>query len=172
MEENKQAITEVVEPVINYTIAYLQNEFGITVKNGDYKIECPKKLELKYITAIIGTGGAINVIFSISYDKQLISYLTKKILLEEVSEDEELELQECTACETTNIILGNAISHMPNISETINITPPVAIKEAKNIAKQKHAIICAVELDTDHGKMSINYVSPKELFNLKLEYKE
>lgn len=165
-------INDILTPVIKRSQNFLKEDMGIECHPAPVAITNPEKLQLRYITALIGAGGPLNVIFGISYDEELIRKLLVIFAECEIEPEEEEEYLHSVACEIINIIIGNAIADFPKIADIITITPPFVIAEAKTISKHKNAKIWTSDIQTDYGGFSVNYIAPRELFTDDLEYKE
>jgi len=163
---------EILSPLIQRSITFLKDDLEIDVISENIDIILPKKVRLKKNTAMIGTGGSIQVLITMGYDDKLLNKVVEAFLEGEEIEEEELEeIQESVSCEVINTIVGNALKN-PLDGTTLGITPPILISEAKSLFKQKSSQIAAATIQTKFGEMLLTVVGPKELFSKDLNFKE
>jgi len=163
---------EVLSPIVIRAIGFLKNDLGIAVKSEDVSIVSSLKLELKKNTAMIGTGGSIQVLITMGYDDVLLDKIVEAFLEGEEVEEEELEeIRESVSCEMINTIVGNALQN-PLDGTTLGITPPILIYEAKSLFRQKKSQIATAIIETAFGEMLLTVVGPKESFTQRLNFKE
>lgn len=143
----------------------------INVISQNLEIVCPDQVELKKNTSMIGTGGNIQVIITMSYDDKLLEKLVEIFLEGEEVEEEMDEIRESVSSEIINTIVGNALVN-PLDGTTLSITPPILIYEAKSLFKHKNSKIATAILTTEFGDMLLTVIGPKELFVKELNFKE
>ncbi len=167
-----QLENEILLPLVQRAINFLQDDLGISVSSDDVKLLSPQKVDLKKNTAMIGTGGSVQVLITIGYDDALLGKIVEAFLEgEEVDDDEKDEIQESVSCEFVNTIVGNALKN-PLDGTTLSITPPILICEAKSLFKQKSSIIAVANIQTEFGEMLLTTIGPKETFAQELNFKE
>lgn len=174
MQENDNKIyeNEIIMPVMKRAVSFLDDEMGIKVVSKNLEVVSPKKIELKKNTAMIGTGGSIQVLATMGYDDSLLDELVSVFLEgEEPDEDELDEIRESVSCEVINTIVGNALVN-PVDDTALSITPPILIYEAKSLFKHKNSRISTVTIKTEFGDMLLTIVGPKQLFANELNFKE
>lgn len=174
MPENKETVFEheILSPLVERAMSFLQEDLEIQVLSEKVDIISPKKVNLKKNTAMIGTGGSVQVLVTMGYDDELLSKVVEAFLEgEEVDEDELEEIQESVSCEVVNTIVGNALKN-PLDGTTLGITPPILISEAKSLYKQKSSQIATAIIITEFGEMLLSAVGPKEQFSETLNFKE
>ena len=155
----KQELDSILQPIENRLKEYLKSDLGLeNIKFN--KLDNPEVVMLKNFTVNIGVGGALSVLFVVSYDESLVIQLAKAFAYGEISPEEEEEVRESVASEIANIVLGNAIPHFPNDGKGVTITPPIIIRNAKSIGVGKQAKIAAIIIATEYGEMCINIVWP------------
>ncbi len=163
---------EILSPLVERAMSFLQEDLEIQVLSKKVDIISPKKVKLKKNTAMIGTGGSVQVLVTMGYDDELLSKVVEAFLEgEEVDEEELEEIQESVSCEVVNTIVGNALKN-PLDGTTLGITPPILISEAKSLFKQKSSQIAAATIITEFGEMLLTAVGPKEQFSETLNFKE
>lgn len=163
---------EILLPMLKRTVSFLTEDMQIKVSSNNLEVVCPKQVELKKNTAMIGTGGSIQVIITMSYDDALLEKLVEVFLEgEEASEDEIDEIKESVSSEIVNTVVGNALTN-PLDGTTLSITPPVLIYEAKSLFKHKSSMIATAIIHTEFGDMLLTVIGPKESFADTLNFKE
>jgi len=163
---------DILEPLIKRAISFTQEKAEIKILDTKVEITCPNKIELKKNTAMLGTGGSIQIIITLGYDNILLDKLVEAFLEGDKVDNGELEeIRESVACEVVNIIVGNALKNPIN-DTVLSITPPILIYEAKKIFKYRNSKIATAVIMTQYGEMLISAIGPKELFVEELEFKE
>ena len=173
MIKSPKEITNTINRLALGVQTYLQASHGIDciampVMNGN-----AESLTLKDTTAIIGLGGLIGALVTVSFEKKLLSRL---LLLETAglqipSEDHALYLRE-TASEITNIIVGRCLADLQSRlhdddgkEHKISMSPPVVIENVNHLHKSQGGCYTSVLLSTIFGSLAISMVWPRELFN-------
>lgn len=163
---------EILQPLVKRSMSFLKDDLGIAIDSQEINIMFPKKIELKKNTAMIGTGGSIQVLITMGYDDTLLDKLVEAFLEGEEVEEEELdEIRESVSCEIVNTIVGNALKN-PLDGTTLGISPPILIYEAKSLFKQKSSQVAIAKIKTEFGEMLLSAVGPKESFSKVLNFKE
>ena len=163
---------DILMPIVNRTVSFLNDDMGITVISHDLEIICPNKVELKKNTSMIGTGGTIQVIITMSYDDDVLEELVKAFLEgEEADEGEMDEIRESVSSEIANTVVGNALTN-PVDGTILTITPPVLIYEAKSLFRHKSSAIAMARVKTNFGEILLTAIGPKESFANELNFKE
>jgi CheY-specific phosphatase CheX len=163
---------EILLPLVKRSVSFLRDDLGINVSSDTINIQSPKKIQLKKNTAMIGTGGSIQVLITMGYDDKLLDKVVEAFLEGEEAEADELdEIKESVSCEVVNTIVGNALKN-PLDGTTLGITPPILIYEAKSLFKQKSSQIATAIIKTEFGEMLLTAVGPKESFSKTLNFKE
>ncbi len=163
---------EILSPMLERTVSFLTEDMQISVTSNNIEIVSPNQVELKKNTAMIGTGGSIQVIITMSYDDKLLEKLVEVFLEgEEAPEDEIDEIRESVSSEIVNTIVGNALTN-PLDGTTLSITPPILIYEAKSLFKHKSSKIATAIVNTEFGDMLLTVIGPKESFADTLNFKE
>jgi len=160
-----------VEYVCERTHSFFETELAIPNSHIQFHFSDVQRLTLDYLTSILAVEGPVRVMFAMSFDRNLAEYSTQKYTEElDIPEDElELYLEE-TVADIINIILGNSLSRFQLEGETITLSPPVVITEAKNIYRHKDAQFFTADVQTKMGRLQIFCIGPRELFDCKLDY--
>lgn len=159
-------MNEVIDVISKRTIAFLNDEMDIQVETQDVNLVPVNRLELYYLTTVLTVGGNINVNVIFSYEQKLIEKIFEVYTEDvEVLPEERLEYIEETAGDVINIIVGNSTADFKAL-DTITLSPPIMISEAKSIAKSKLSEFFVNHFHTIHGSMSIFCVGPKGTHDL------
>lgn len=146
--------TEIINPILEKTLNYLKSEIGFEVEEYNC-VNIEQKLIPYDYTAVIGLGGAINIMFMISYENKALLELTKRFTYGEVSNEEVEELKEAVGSEIANILIGHSLPLMPNGGKGITITPPLTLDDCKRISKSQSSNIIKFELKTNYGMIML-----------------
>ena len=172
IDENSMLVEEVLHPLLARAISFISGDLGIDVLADTTEILSPTSVNLKTNTAMIGTGGAIQVMITMGYDDKLLEKIVEAFLEgEEADEDEMDEIRESVSCEVINTIVGNALRN-PVDDTTLSITPPIAIYEAKSLFKHKSSKIATATLKTEYGDMLLTAIGPRANYEKELNFKE
>lgn len=153
----------ILDALILQTKLFLSEDMEISIENIEINELNPDKLLLKEYTSMIGTGGTLNAMIVISFEKSLLNHLVELFMEgEEVDEDELDEVQDSVTGETINTIIGLALPTFPNRGKGITITPPITINDASNIKKYKNSKIVSADITTQYGKLSISAVGTED----------
>ena len=153
----------ILDALILQTKLFLSEDMDISIENIEVNELNPDKLSLKEYTSMIGTGGTLNAMIVISFEKSLLNHLVELFMEgEEVDEDEIDEVQDSVTGETINTIIGLALPTFPNRGKGVTITPPITINDASNIKKYKNSKIVSAEITTQYGRLSISAVGTED----------
>ena len=153
----------ILDALILQTKLFLSEDMEISIENIEVNELNPDKLSLKEYTSMIGTGGTLNAMIVISFEKSLLNHLVELFMEgEEVDEDEIDEVQDSVTGETINTIIGLALPTFPNRGKGVTITPPITINDASNIKKYKNSKIVSAEITTQYGRLSISAVGTED----------
>lgn len=120
-------------------------------------------LNLKSHTAMIGVGGALNMMVVISFDDTMLDKLVEVFMEgEDVAPEEEEEIKESVTGEVINTIIGLSIPTFPKRGKGVTITPPISINDASNIKKHKDSKIVSANIRTHFGELSISAIIAKD----------
>ena len=150
----------ILDALILQTKLFLSEDMDIEIQDVVVDDTNPEKLILQNYTSMIGTGGSLNSMVIVSFDKLLLKSLVDIFMDgEEVEEDEKDEVFTSVTGETLNTIIGLSLPIFPNRGKGITITPPVAIGDASSIKKDKNSKILKATVNTEFGKMDICIIS-------------
>ena len=173
--DNEQNISfehEIISPLVQRSLSFLQNDLEINVSSDTIEGISAKKIELKKNTAMIGTGGSVQVLVTMGYDDALLDKIIEAFVEgEEIDEDEMDEVKESVSCEVINTIVGNALKN-PMDDTALSITPPILIYETTSLFKQKSSQIVTATIETEYGEMFVTVVGPKASYSKTLNFKE
>ncbi len=145
----------ILRPIVERTIEFLSNEMGIELKNSSFEILYPHKAELFAYTTMIGIGGSANLMFTMSFENDILETLTRAFTYGEIDESELESLKESVVCEAANTVLGNAIMNFPGGGNGVTITPPVMIEHGKTITKNAESKIAMTKIETASGLITL-----------------
>ena len=171
-EKTSDNVQEVMQSAIGRTRSYFESEFNISVTEVDTGVGNLDSLTLLDMTAIIGMGGLVNLLFAFSFQDGFINALYQRMTEGmEVQPDEVEMYREAAAGEVVNTILGHCTIDLQKLDrQGISMTPPVILDRAKTIRRMKNSMFYTQSLHTVLGQMTINLVGPLELFNTNLDY--
>lgn len=171
MSFNTTIIPRVMASILSQTRQVLQAEAILTVEGAE-TFECDvNKLELHDVTAIAGLGGPIGLLIAFSFEQRLLDVLFERVTADIDVPDDEADLyRRETAAEIINTILGLCTSDFQNIEQTIALTPPVIIEDARCIHRPKNAVFASMRIRTESGIVTVSFVGPRELFDDHLNY--
>ncbi len=171
MAFNKTIIPRVMASILSQTRNVLQAEAVLAVEGAE-TFECDvEKLQLHDLTAIAGLGGPISLLIAFSFERSLLDVIFAKVTADiEIPEGEKpLYLRE-TAAEIVNTILGLCTADFQNIEQTIALSPPVILEDARCIHRPRNAVFASMRVRTEKGVVTVSFVGPRELFDEYLNY--
>jgi len=166
--ENEQfwglAASEIIKPLIETTNDYLRNHISMEIKATEcFDVSRPERVLLYKFTAFITIKGAIEGLFLISMEEEVLRMVVRKFVLEDLTRDEEAEYMEDVLAECTNTILGNSLKSFPGLQEMIVIDTPVSIFSRDALVKYQESTISTCNIETQAGRLCLNLVVPREL---------
>lgn len=144
-----------LKPIAERTMDFLSKDMNIELIKNSFEILHPNKTELCCYTAMIGIGGSANLMFTMSFENDILEALTKTFVYGDISEEEFEPLKESVVCEAANTVLGNAIPNFPGGGTGITITPPVMIEQGKTISKSGSSKISVATIETKNGLITM-----------------
>ncbi len=165
-------VEQVMQSAIARTCSYFESEYRIAVAKMDGGAGYVESLVLLDMTAIVGMGGRINLLITISFEDCLINTLYQRMTEDiEVQPDEVEMYRQAAAGELVNTIVGHCTIDLQHLdSQGISMTPPIILDRAKTIWRMKNSMFYTQGLMTIFGRMNISLVSPPELFDSNLDY--
>jgi len=155
------SITELMQPLINTTCKFFQEQANLTVSYQDsFRIYEPKQLDLYKVTAIINIRGALEITFILSFDEPVLREIVRNFVLDELTFEEETQYMEDVLTEVTNIILGNSLKEFPGLEELVIIDTPISISSDEVLVKYLKAQIWNCKMQTELGNLSLSLVFP------------
>ncbi|MFK5984387.1 MAG: chemotaxis protein CheX [Pseudomonadota bacterium] len=153
----------ILDALILQSKLFLSEDMDISIKEVEINQAGQEKLILKDYTSMIGTGGKLNLMIVISFEKQLLDQLIELFMDgEEVDEEEQQEIIDSVAGEVINTIIGLALPTFPHRGKGVTITPPITINDASNIKKHKNSKLVSANIDTEFGSLSISALGSEE----------
>lgn len=152
-----------VHSVVHRSRHYLQRHFGLETSVSQPMLHAQNTLSLAGYSAVIGLGGVVNIMVVASYDQTLVEHILRRELGEIPldSAEQETYLGEA-ASETTNVILGHCTADLAAPGQTVSLSPPVVIQDARSFRRPRDAVFLEVSLQTAQGQLRLNFVGPVE----------
>jgi hypothetical protein len=171
MAFNKTIIPRVMASILDQTREILSAEAVIAVEGAENFDLNVKKLHLHNLTVIAGLGGPISLLIAFSFEESLVDALFTRIAADiEIPPGEEDLYRRETAAEIVNTILGLCTSDFQSIEESIALSPPVVVEDARCIHRPKNAVFASMRIRTERGILSVSFVGPREMFDDHLNY--
>lgn len=172
-ELDQSRVRRLMQAIGKRTIEFLKEELEIPVNRVRQAGEDVVRMQLRALTSILALDAEFRLLVAFSFDERLAEQVLRASAAGlEITDEERAEMREEAVAEMINIVAGNAITGLAAAGKTINITPPIVINEAKTITRHKGATFRTIEITTAHGMMDINFVGPKDIFTMNLDYAE
>lgn len=147
-------------------VAFFRDDLHMDVSKITHGHESVQKFQMRRLTSLLAVDGGAELYLAFSFDRPLIEHAFEAYIEDiEVAEEEREKYIEETAGDIINIIVGNAAGSLSAHNPPVTLSPPVVITEAGSIFRRKEAHFYTACLETDHGKMDICCIGPKELFD-------
>ena len=154
-----------IKVIAERAVAFFRDDLHLDVSRITHGQESVQKFQLRHLTSLLAVDGGTGLYLAFSFEKPLIEHAFGVYIEDiEVAEEERENYIEETAGDIINIIVGNATGSLSSQNPPVTLSPPVVISEAKSIFRHKEAQFYTACLETDHGKMDICCIGPKELF--------
>ena len=162
---------KIIQSALSRTRLFLAEEIGIPVTEATPSMGRLDLLDLRDVTAIVGVGGAVNILMAFSFERRLLEEVTARFAagIDIPEEERDFYLQD-TAAEMVNIVAGHCTIDLENPDQIISLSPPVIVNEAKSIRRPNQAVFACLCLNTDFGQVDIDFIGPGELFDEKLNF--
>jgi CheY-specific phosphatase CheX len=158
IDTSKHDLKDLLKPIIDRAEEYLENDLGIKI--GDYKYHKStnkKDIRTVHYTTSISVNGVLNGKFIMSIDSDIIKESIKIFIGEGLDDEFINSLLPDTTSEILNIILGNSIVYIENLSISLKISPPTIIEES-DLDTLEDTIIHIFEYATNKGKIIFYYL--------------
>lgn len=160
-----------IEILITRTEAFFRDELQIAITGRTFQTDDVHKLDLRHITAIMSATGSLKLYLAYSFDASLIEAAFAAYAADlEIGPDEHDDAVQETAGDIINIIVGNALVELADFGQTIALSPPIILTEAKSVMRHRGARFVSAHLDAPQGQCGIHLIGPGELFDDTLEY--
>lgn len=170
----KENVAQLIGAVTDRSKSYLSGDLGLEITGTKFQLRDVRELALRDLTSLVSVGGNLGMYIAFSFDEPVMRTVFEAFTdgLDIDPEEESMYMEE-TAGEVINTIIGNALAEMPaEQGQTIALTPPVVLTQARIITRQKQAYFYSADLTTARGVMTVMCVGPKALFDEKLNYQE
>jgi len=164
-------VKQVMTSALTRTRAYFESEFSISSDEFPPEEGDADSLTLLDMTAIIGLGGTINLFIAFSFEEKLIRTLYERMTEGmKIAPDEVTMLKEATAGEIINIVIGHCTADLQALDKQgVSITPPTVLGRVKTLQRFEDALFHTRSLITPFGRMDVNLIGPRDLFDTTLE---
>ena len=153
----------IIEALVDKAKSFLSEDMEININNTTIVDNSPDNLPLLDYTSMIGTGGTLNIMVVITFEKNFLATLAELFMDgEEIIDEEKEEVYDSVSGETINTIIGLAIPNFPDNGTGITITPPIGISDASTIKKYKNSKIITANIQTQFGNLSISAMGSVE----------
>lgn len=161
----------IMQSALDRTRAFLGEEMDIPVLEASPSTGKLDLLALRDTTAIVGVGGSVNLLIAFSFDASLLDELTTRFTADlDVPDDQRALYVQDAAAEVVNIIAGHCTIDLEDPNVIISLSPPVIIDQAKSIRRPNQAVFACLCLGTPFGRVDIDFIGPRELFDEELNY--
>lgn len=146
---------KVINPFLNATLNTFERMFSITSTNKEPFLLDPNSGHPWEVSGILGVTGDYSGVVAVRLHKILAFKLLELSGLTDIKPDEKLELSQELVSEFTNIISGNAVSSMPNVSLTVS--PPVTITGKDHVISwPKNYPVVGIPFNTTYGPYEVD----------------
>lgn len=151
------------------TAADFMKEHIDTVPQADSTISFTDKVNLNKITSLVNMRGILDGIFAISLNENLAKSITKSLMIDDISEEEECSYIEDAVSEFSNIILGNSIRKFGEMGDLITIGTPTIICYNGASIKHESSRIISSSMKWNDFSLSLSFISMNDNSLLKEE---
>ena len=171
MTFNRNIIPQVMASILEQTRRVLHSEAAVEVLGAETFDSDVSELQLHDLTAIAGLGGPISLLIAFSFERSLIEAIYQRFTADiGVPEGEEALYRRETAAEIVNTVLGQCTGDFRGIEQSIALSPPVIMEDARCIHRPKSAVFASMRVRTVQGVVTVSLVGPRELFDDHLNY--
>jgi two-component system, chemotaxis family, sensor kinase CheA len=140
-----------------------------TVPQADSAISYTDKVSLNKITSLVNMRGILDGIFAISLNENLAKSITKSLMIDDISEEEECSYIEDAVSEFSNIILGNSIRKFGEMGDLITIGTPTIICYNGASIKHESSRIISTSMKWNDFSLILSFISMNDNSLLKEE---
>lgn len=156
-------IRRLMEVLTDKSVDFLDKELKLSTISKEIFLKDIPRISLDYLTSLITMDGHISALFAFSYEEELINMIFDRYTMDiDVEPDEKDIYLEESAGEIINIIIGNATGEFEIKDSILTFSTPIVLTEAKNLIKKKEAKFYNSTINTEHGKMNIYCIIPKD----------
>ncbi|WP_438448351.1 ATP-binding protein [Gorillibacterium sp. sgz5001074] len=151
-----------LQPSLQVAKDYFERYVSVRLDGGDeYGSHPEEKLVLMEVTSFVSLKGAVEGMFILSMDRQLSRVLTRHMVLEPLTSEEEDRYLEDSLAEASNIILGNSFNMFGSLADYILMEPPITIRTEGASVKMAESQIWSCRMDSPQGGAKICFVLTK-----------
>lgn len=141
---------------------YLQEEMGLEVQERLPREANVRRVRLRDVTSVISLKTEIEMFVAFSFDESLIQKVFA-IYADgiEVSEEDLAEAVAETAGDICNLVVGNATAALTHRKLDIELSPPLLLREATWITRQRNGCLQPIEMEGPCGSLTVAIVFPR-----------
>lgn len=162
----------VMQSIVNKARDYFESEHQLAVNDVCAGGGALESLVLLDMTAMIGLGGQISLRVAFSFQDNLVDALYSQMTagFRDIP-DEVAKHREAVIGEVVNIILGHCTIDLQHLDQHgISMTPPHILGRGAAISGADDDMFYTQGFNTEHGRLAISLVGPREVFDMNRDY--
>lgn len=141
-------------------VEFLDHQLNIETIETQLALNNIQKMQLNPITALINVEHQVKVIILISYEQALFDEIFERYTADlNIEEDEKEDALIDSAGDIINIVVGNTLAEIDNQKYTVIMSPPLIIRDGKQIACKRNALFYKANIITILGQLDIYLIS-------------
>ena len=162
-----------MDSAIKRTRRYFEDEFIIGAVEPGQITGTLDMLDFHEMTAAVNIGGPISLLVAFSFEQGLLDALYRHMTADFiVPVDEEAQYREAVAAEIVNIVVGNCTTDLQQQNQGVSMSTPEILDKEKLIQRMKGAVFSCQNLNSEFGRVGINLVGQKEVFDDENHYEK
>jgi len=148
----------VVRQVISRATELMRDEMELVVDDSkECKIVKTDKLMVEGIVVLINIKGSLSGMLVMTFEDKLAQCLVHRFAMDELTPEEAEEHISDAMAEIANIVLGNSLDVLPELSNWVTIATPTTIKaEGKHVLGFAGSDIWTSRIDTEKGYFTLS----------------
>lgn len=157
----KIPVSQVINPIIEAAKKFLEGHIGWPIKSVQcFAVGEPRELILYKVTAFIMVKGALEGLFILSVEEQVLREMVRKFVLDKLTPEEETEYLEDVLTEVANTVLGNSLKSFPGQENNVVIDTPVSLISEKSLVRYQESQVSLCNLETEAGNLKLGLIIP------------
>lgn len=141
-------------------VEFLDYQLNIETVETQLALNNIQKMQLNPITALINVENQIKVIILISYEQPLFDQIFQRYTADlNIEEHEKEDALIDSAGDIINIVVGNTLAEVDNKKHSVIMSPPLIIKDGKQIACKRDTLFYKANVITTQGQLDIYLIS-------------